>query len=173
MLKHSDHKIVCCISLILLLFSTACKPTEKGYKAAYDAALGKRQSANEALDVDLKGGELMQVDGPQIKEINGRKVFILSDRIKRTGENESLPSNYNVAVGSYKMLTNCEAQVKDYLNSGYEAFSAVDNEGKYYSIVFSTDNLEEAVKTYEKVLYNSSGTFIGLPDAPVIIYSVK
>lgn len=162
--------LICFLSVISLV---GCKPTEKGYKAAYDAALGKRQAATESLDLGLPEGALMQVDGPQLKEIDGVNVYLQSDRIKPCDETQSLPGNYNVAVGSYKMITNCDSQCKDLRGEGYEAFPASDSEGNYYSIIFSTDSLQEAVKCYEQYQKRTDKSFIGLPNAPVIIYSPK
>ena len=52
-------------ALLILLF-TGCKPTEKGYKAAYDTALGKRESAYKELDANIPDGRLQEVDGAQL-----------------------------------------------------------------------------------------------------------
>ena len=55
--------------IFLLFLVVACKPTEKGYKTAYDAALNKRQAAMADLNVNLPDGVIQQVDGPQLQEV--------------------------------------------------------------------------------------------------------
>lgn len=159
---------------LFLLFISSCKPTEKGYKAAYDAALGKRQSATSHLGVEIPDGAFMQVDGPELKEFDGVKVYLLSEPIKPAEDGKILPASYNVAVGCYKMSTNCAAQTADLQKEGYEnAFTAVDPEGKYYTIAYSCDTLKDAVDFYKKYQSSKNRTYVGLPGAPVIIFSSK
>lgn len=156
---------------LLLLFLISCKPTEKGYKAAYDAALGKREAAMADIDVNLPEGAVQQVDGPQLKEYNGSKVYVLNQRIKPDVDGMRLPGSYNVAVGTYKMDTNCKAQVKVLREEGYDSFPAKDMEGMYYTIAGSFPTLDEAAKFYQKYMSEKDRVYIGLPKAPVIIYS--
>ncbi|MCH5236842.1 MAG: hypothetical protein J1E95_03485 [Muribaculaceae bacterium] len=158
-----------CFSMSLL---TGCKPTEKGYKAAYDAALGKRQAAT--VDIEIPEGALMDVEGPQLKEINGVSVYLLNDRIKMIEVGTRRPETYNVAVGCYKMITNCKSQVSDLKSDGYDAFGVKDSEDKYYSIAGSFGSIDEAVmlcKEFQKK--KKDFTYVGLPDAPVIIFSPR
>lgn len=161
------------IITLLLFLLPSCKPTEKGYKAAYDAALGKREAVKADLDVDLPDGAFQSVDGPQLKEVDGVKVYILNQRIKPAEEGMTLPENYNVAVGTYKMNTNSKAQAQALHEAGYEAFSAKDTEGMYYTIAGSFPSLSEAVKFYEEYKAGKDRVYVGLPNAPVIIYSPK
>ena len=160
------------IFLFLILALTGCKPTEKGYKAAYDAALGKREAARaDIIDASIPEGALQDVDGPQLKEVDGVKVYVLNQRIKAAEEGESLPGNYNVAVGCYKMVTNCRSQVNTLRGDGLEAYAAQDSDGMFYTIAGSFKFLSEAVKFSEKYRAGKDRVFVGLPNAPVIIYS--
>ena len=163
--------IICSVVCVLLLVE--CKPTEKGYKSAYDAALGKRQAAMADLDVNLPEGALQQVDGAQLREVDGVKVYVLNQRLKPADPGMELPGNYNVAVGTYKMITNSRSQSQALIAEGYKAFPAQEPDGMYYTIAGSFDNLSEAVKFYESYRKGKDRVYVGLPDAPVIIYSPK
>lgn len=151
-----------------------CKPTEKGYQAAYDAAKNKREAAIADLGVDLPKGAFQEVDGPQIKEVDGVKVYVLNQRIKPDGGAlTQLPGRYNVAIGKYKMITNCKSQAEDLTAKGYEAFPAKDTEGAYYTIAGSFQDLKEAVKFYDEFQKGKDRVYVGLPEAPVIINSPR
>lgn len=160
--------------LLVLIAVSSCKPTEKNYKAAYDAALGKRESAMADIDVNLPAGSLQQVDGPHLKEVDGVKVYLLNRRLKPEvpGIPEmKLPGRYNVAVGTYKMNTNCIAQAEALKEEGYQAFAAKDTEGEYYTVAGSFLTLEEAVKFYQEYQSGNNRVYVGLPSSPVIIFS--
>lgn len=161
------------VSTILLpAFLMACKPTEKGYKEAYDTAFNKRQEAMADIDVSGAVDGIQRVDGPQLKEIDGVKVYILNQRISPES-GEKLPGNYNVAIGTYKMSTNCLAQAQNLKEEGFEAFAAKATDGMYYTIAGSFDSLSDAVKFSVKYKSGKNRVYVGLPDAPVIIYSPK
>lgn len=155
----------------VLCFLPACKPTEKGYKTAYDAALGKRQAALEAQNLDVDAKALQQVDGPQLKNIEGHVVYIMNQRLTPAETVMNIPGNYNVAVGCYKMITNCRAQVEDLRVHGYDAFPVKDQEGLFYTIGGSFKEISEAVNFYEEYKKGKNNVYVGLPEAPVIIYS--
>ena len=154
-------------------FITSCKPTEKGYKAAYDAALGKREAVKSDIDVDLPEGALQDVEGAQLREIDGEKVYVLNQRITPADREKSLPGSYNVAVGTYKMITNCRSQSEALCNEGFQAFPAKEADGMYYTIAGSFNSLSEAVSFYKKYKNGKDTVYVGLPGSPVIIYSPK
>lgn len=161
------------LSVLLGIAFSGCKPTEKGYQAAYDAAKSKREAAVADLGVDLPKGSFQQVDGPQLKEVDGVKVYVLNERLKPADFVMELPDNYNVAIGKYKMITNCKAQAETLLSNGYHAFPAQNTEGAFYTIAGSFHTLSEAVAFYQEYQKGKDQTYVGLPDAPVIIYSRK
>ena len=157
----------------IVLILPSCKPTEKGYKSAYDAALGKRQAAMADIDVEIPQGKIQQVDGPQLREVDGKNVYVINKRISPAQAGEKLPGSYNVAVGSYKMITNASAQSQALADEGFEAFPAKDAEGTYYTIAASLHSLSEAVAFCESYKSNKNRVYVGLPDSPVIIYSPR
>ena len=159
--------------IILFLSINACKPTEKGYKSAYDAALNKRESVNASFEVNMDGKVLEQVDGPQLKEIDGIKVYVENQRLRPVSHFEILPGNYNVAVSIYKMSTNANSQVQDLRETGLDAFVAKDTDDRFYTIAGSYDSMAEALKLYKTLQKDKQRIYVGFPQAPVIIYSPK
>lgn len=151
---------------------SSCKPTEKGYQAAYDLAKGKREAVMTDLGVNLPEGALQDVDGAQLKEVDGVKVYLQNQRLSPVSEDIATES-YNVAIGKYKMNTNCVAQAKSLKEEGYDAFAAKDHEGMFYTIAGSFPTLEKAVKFYQDYQQGKNRVYVGLPSAPVIIFSPK
>ena len=158
------------IILSFFLF-VGCKPTEKGYKAAYDAALGKRQATSVDFDASLGVGTFQLSDGPQLKEIDGQQVYVLNQPLKNLDNQSKLPHSYNVAVGTYKMLTNCSAQVSGLKEDGYDAFVAIDSEDRFFSVAGSFQTMKEALTFYNKYRQKKGQSYVGFPDSPVIIFS--
>lgn len=159
------------LSIFALLIPAACKPTEKGYKSAYDAALNKRQAALDAIDAQIPAHELQEVDGMQIKTIDGVKVFLMNQRLTPLEDSGVDMENYNVAVGAYKMITNCKAQVEALREEGFRAFVAQDADGMFYSIAGSFKFVNEAAKFYSGFKKSAKRVYVGLHNDPVIIYS--
>lgn len=164
-------KIIC--AAVLLSLTVSCKPTEKNYQAAYDAARNKR-TAEAAADADMvlpAGGVIQKLDAPLTKDVNGEKLRLRRFFIKYIGSGESPAINrYNVAVARYKMPTNVKAQTEDLVAAGYEAFPVEGTDGFYYVIAASLPNLEETadfVKKYKKS--HKPSQFVGLEEDLLII----
>lgn len=167
-----NRNFVFAMALVCMCLA-GCKPTEKNYKSAYDAALEKRQAAVADLGVEIDGTRLEQVDGAQLREVDGVSVYVLNERISPADFISELPGNYNVAVGKYKMITNSKSQSEVLQKSGLHAFPAKNSEDYYYTIAASFPSLTEAVEFYKNYQKNEGNVFVGLPGAPIIIYSPK
>ena len=148
-----------------------CKPTERGYKSAYDAAVGKRQAATEALETGVGDMKLQSVDGPQLRKFKEVDYYYTAENLTVLEETPAVLLNYNVAVACFKMPTNCISMVKDLQSQDIAAFGAKTADDKYYAIIGTFDNLDDAVAWY--VMYDSATpkAYLGLPGAPVIIFS--
>lgn len=163
------------LSIVLLTLVSmtivGCKPTEKNYKSAYDAAVNKRQ-ASETLDSDLgiPGGKLQQVDGPATRVVNGDTVYVTVQHLKFIDGVEHEMHRYNVAVCAYKMKTNSAALVSDLFSKGYQAFGVQNPEGMFYVIAGSFNTLDEAA-AFDRSFRTkeTQHVYSGLPSAPVII----
>ena len=159
--------------LIIFLISgiVSCKPTEKGYKAAYDAALHKREAAQAVYSDPASGNKVQLSDGPQLKTLDGREYFYLAEPINPF-ENEGIEiRNFNVAIASFKMPTNCRSLISDLRDEGYPAFGLRNGEDNFFVVANSFHNLSEAVEFSESIRKTGKFNFIGLPGSAVVIYS--
>lgn len=164
------RKSVIIFGVLWAMLAVGCKPTEKNYKAAYDAALQKRQAAATDPDIDIPDGALLQTDGPQKRVVDGDTVYVQGERLKFFTGEEHAKHRYSVAVAAYKMKTNCSAQVSDLFAKGYAAFGVENPEGKFYVIAGSFDTLGEAVAFSRKfAAAEKKHVYSGLPEAPVIL----
>ena len=158
--------------LALIPIAAGCKPTEKNYKAAYDAALKKREAAAVDADMMIPAGALQQIGGPQKRKIGDVEVYMLVEPIRQIADSGVAMRRYNVAVASYKMQTNSSAQVADLVSQGYNAFEAENGDQKFYVISAAFDTPEDAAAFISQYKVKSpDASYVGLPDAPVIIES--
>lgn len=148
-----------------------CKPTEKNYKAAYDAALAKRTYENNDPDLNLPSSGYQKIGGPERKKIGDRSYDYLFMRLKPLNEGAEM-QQYNVAVSVYKMPTNCESQVKDLQSVGYSSFGAKSGDDRYYVIVGTYPTIEEAAACADEYMKgNKDAFYVGFAGGPVIIRS--
>lgn len=159
------------LASVALMLSGGCKPTEKNYRNAYDAAVAKREKANNELDDLLPAGSVLQdADGPLTMKINGRDVAYTRDRVKVEAEGEGVPQGrYRVAVGLYTMSTNAEGQCARLRESGYDSYLAVNADGKHYLMIGAWDTPEEAADAAEAFAKrNKNFPYPGLKGEPVL-----
>lgn len=164
--KSGSVILILCVLCCIAIFSS-CKPTEKNYRSAYDAAIAKREKANSENMLPATG--LLSVDGPRLHVVNGDTLYVLNERLK--GYPDSIRLNeYNVAIAMFKMRTNASA-LASRLDAGTERFIvAQGREGKWYTLAGSFDSLEKAIKAalnFKKEHWEYN--YISLPGAPVII----
>lgn len=165
--KKSIIRLAIALSGFLIL--TGCKPTEKNYKAAYDAALSKRQAEESDPDLNLPAGGYQRLDEPGKKEIDGKSYSYQFLRLKPLDENQKL-SPFNVAVAVYKMPTNCNSQVGDLVSEGYPAFGARSGDDRYFVIIGGFTTMEDAASAVDEYKRkNKEAVYVGLSDNPVII----
>lgn len=158
--------IIAAAAAALLL--PACKPTEKNYKAAYDAAVAKREKA--MAETMAPAGELISEDGPQRRVVNGDTIFVATERVRPEAKDVRLPE-YNVAVTKYRMGTNARAGAEDLRAAGYAGAMAVYSaEDSWYTIAGGFPTLDEAVAFSRRFRSdNPRHRYIGLPASPVIV----
>ncbi len=158
-------KIIFMIALASVVLA-GCKPTEKNYRAAYDAAISKRQSAEDSLAAD----GLVSTDGPRSRNIDGKDYYFLTETIKAAEGYETL-KDVNVAVAEFKMPTNARSGVEALREKGYDARLAQGVCDKWVVIAGSFDSIKEATELIDEFRRkNPSYPYIGLgADAPVII----
>ena len=158
--------------LILLgmvgLMWAGCKPTEKNYRAAYDAAQAKREAAIKEQMLPATG--MLSDDGPQLRIIGGDSVYVLQERV-RLADSRRLPKKWAVAVGVYKMDTNAKSNAEALQGEGYKnAFVAKAPTAKYYTVTDCYMTLDSArVAGKEFRMKHKGYPYVGLPGAPVLL----
>lgn len=160
--------MICISAAMVALMFVGCKPTENNYKAAYDAAVSKRQEVAKEQMRPATG--LMSDDGPQLRVVDGDSVYVLRERL-RTLDGERIPARWLVAVGVYKMDTNAKASVGALHAGGFpEAFAAKATGGRHFAVAATASSLDSA-RIVAKVFREAfpEYPYVGLPGAPVLI----
>ena len=148
-----------------------CKPTEKNYQAAYQAAQNKRK-ADAAVDPDMAipAKALQSFDAPRTKEVDGEQLRLKRFFIKYIGKGDAPEiGRLNVAVAKYKMPTNVIAQTEDLRASGLNAFPVEGSDGSFYVIAGSFPTYEEVsgfIKEYKKK--HPASSVVGLDGEPLV-----
>ncbi len=152
-----------------MLALSSCKPTEKGYRQAYDAALNKREIARQENMLPAQG--LRSDDGPQLRILDGDTVYV-DRQILHTEDNKRPPKLWYMAVGVYKMDTNAKANVASLRQSGWkDAVTLKGLGGKWYAMAAPSstlDSLRMESKRFEKK--NKTYPYVGLPGKPVMVF---
>lgn len=160
-------------SVIVMLLSglVSCKPTEKNYQAAYDAARLKKEIANAKLHEDVEGNvELQDTDGPKAIKSGNVTIFVVREPMKYFCGTKDELRRFNVAVACYSMPTNCNAQVENLIKAGHKAFGVVTASKKYYVVAGSFATLKEAQAFSSK--YSAAQkpeAFVGLQGHPLLL----
>ncbi|MDE6007388.1 MAG: hypothetical protein K2G67_07530 [Muribaculaceae bacterium] len=154
-------------AFVALMF-VACKPTEKNYKAAYDAAQIKREQA--AAEQMRPASGLLSDDGPSLRVVDGDTIFVTRDRL-RLPDGQRPAGEWGVAVALFKMSTNAVATASDLHEAGFpEATYLKGAGGKHYAVAGVTSTLDSArniAADFRRAF--PEYPYIGLPGAPVII----
>lgn len=137
------------LSLLLILLLGACKPTERNYKAVYDAARAKREAVDDALAIPP--GALQSADGPAWRVVDGDSVLWLSQPLSLEKGETGIPDGpvggigaFNVAVGAYSLPTNPLDQAASLRREGYDAYVVKGMDGKFYCVASGFPTAAEA-----------------------------
>lgn len=167
-MKKTVPALAAFVALIVTL--PACKPTEKNYKAAYDAAKGKREQSLADRGVT---GPLQSDDSYSIRVVDGDSVWVGHDYVSLRNPDDSKPSGvagrYGVAVAAFKMPTNARAMTSDLKAAGHGAWTAVDGRGKVYVLADLYPDLQQAAAAARRFSADApSFIYVGVP-APTVM----
>lgn len=146
---------------------TGCKPTESGYRKAYEQAQQK-QAREEAARRELQRGEqlvgngaLQEVDGCKIERLCGDSVWTLHTRFAL----KDSVSPYSLAVARMKMPANAHSMTEE-----YGAGRVVKSGGFYYVLMAESDSCEDVTGALRrfKAIYPEYKA-INLPGLTVIV----
>lgn len=158
---------------MLLLTLAGCKPTEKGYRQAYDAAKAKREYVDPDADLLTGGHKLLDESASNWNVTGGDTLQMMHFRLSPEGGVKWPQSGpYRLAVAKFKMDTNSKSLLANIENSGtLTPVMASDGKGTHYIIAGSAtypDSLAYVLADFRKE--NPGFRHIGLrPEAPVII----
>lgn len=150
---------------------TSCKPTEKGYRSAYEAAKNKREQADPDLLL-LGGHKLLTDDATNWKRLGGDSLQVMHIMLKPdNGAKWPETGPYRLAVAMFKMTTNANSMLKDLEGGKLRPVSATDGKDRHYIIAGSAtyaDSLANVLATFRKE--HPGFRHIGMPgEAPVVI----
>ena len=161
------------MSVVLFGILYGCKPTEKGYRQAYEAAKSKREQADPEEALLTGGHKLLNEESTNWKVIAGDSLQMQHIFLKPTnGEKWPETGPYRLAVAMFKMTTNANSMIVDLKRKGsLKPVIATDGKDKYYIIAGSAtyiDSLGNVLTTFRKE--NPGFQYIGLtPAKPLII----
>lgn len=163
--------------IVLMAVAVGCKPTERNYQAAYDAALRKRQADSIAMSVDASGHKIIAYDAPRTVTVGDRSLRLITCFTKSLDDTlMSMPVKlYQVAVGKYRMPTNARAQARSLMESGFpDATVVTDGRDLYYAVAGRFDSLEATAECVGRLVSSfPSSSFVGLDGAPLVIQSPR
>ncbi len=157
--------------LLGILYS--CKPTEKGYRQAYEAAKSKREQVDPEEDLLTGGHKLLNEESTNWKVLAGDSLQVQHMFLKPTdGVQWPQKGPYRLAVAMFKMTTNANSMLEDLKKKGsLQPVVATDGKDKYYIIAGSgtyVDSLGNVLSTFKKE--NPDFQCIGLtPPKPLIV----
>ncbi len=158
---------------VLLGMFWSCKPTEKGYRQAYEAAKSKRDQVDPDEDLLTGGHKLLSQEATNWRVLDGDSLQVQHMFLRPTdGVKWPQRGPYRLAVAMFKMTTNANSMIEDLQKRGsLQPVVATDGKNTYYIIAGSAsyvDSLGNVLKTFKKE--NPGFQYIGLsPERPVIM----
>lgn len=159
-MKHTLYIIGAALACLFAL--PGCKPTEKNYKSAYDAALRKRESVMPSQTDD--GTVIKAIDAPREVAVGGDRIGVKTQFLHSEDPLVSTQPRYVVVVGRYKMPTNARGQVADLKAGGFpQALVMTDGDKMYLAVADFAETLEEVGEKVASLRKKMKGIpFVGL-----------
>lgn len=165
-------KVILMVCMLLPMLH-ACKPTEKGYQQAYEAAKSKREQKDPDEDLLTGGHKLLEEGSTRWSVIAGDSVQMQHTFLKPVkGSVWPQSGPYRLAVAMFKMNTNANSMIEDLRKDrSLTPVIATDGKDTYYIIAGSAtyvDSLSNVLSTFKQE--NPGFQYIGLtPAKPLIL----
>lgn len=158
---------------VLIAALSGCKPTEKGYRQAYEAAKSKREQKDPDEDLLTGGHRLLNETSSNWRVVGGDSLQ-MEHKFLRPIDGGKWPQSgpYRLGVALFKMTTNANSLLSDLKKGGsLQPVIATDGKDSFYIIAGSAtyiDSLSNVLTTFRKE--NPDFQYIGLgQDKPLII----
>lgn len=152
-------KLLIMAAVAVLLTMGACKPNETQYKAAYEAAVAKRDSKGDPVENTIYNRYRQQARQTYIP-LNGDTLAVQTEFIGYTkdgGATREGTQRYNVVVGSFKQVFNARAMRERLAGLGYEnPFILHTREPLYYVVAATCSTAQEALDELKRVKADTS-----------------
>lgn len=163
------------MAVAMLLLAGACKPTEKNYRAAYDAAKAKREYKDPDEEL-LTGGHRLLSDDATNWVVLGQDSLQTERIWLKPSDGAKWPQSgpYRLAVAMFKMSTNANSTLSDLKkHKGLTPVIAEDGQKRLFLIAGSAttpDSLAAVLSTFRKAAPDF--TYIGMEKSrPMVIFS--
>lgn len=160
--------MITCLGILLAGVCSSCKPTEKNYKAAYEAAQKKRMKDASDPDILIPQGGLINDDTPGIETIDSVKTYVRYEPLKLIEGKQPL-KRFNVAIASFKMTANAKASYEELLANYPDAVLLQSAKDVYYVCIISTSDKSQAVKALRDFHNSVKGVYLGIPEQQPIL----
>ncbi|MCM1110541.1 MAG: SPOR domain-containing protein [Clostridium sp.] len=153
-------RILIPIAAAALILGAGCKPSEKHYRAAYEAA---RQKQEETGGIDSTIYSAMRPQGRGSIVIAGADTLTVQTVAigypKDSGADASTVLRYNIVVGQFKQIFNARQMRQRLIGAGYEGALVVNTrEPLYYVVAVSCATPEEAAAALKRISGDKSLT---------------
>lgn len=147
------------IGVISLLMLGACKPNEAQYKAAYEAAVAKRDAKGDAVEGTIY--EKYRNQARQTLIPLGSDTLAVQTEIigytKDGGATRETTDRYNIVVGRFKQVFNARAMRERLIKLGYEnPFILHTREPLYYVVAATCGSAQSALEELQRVKADTS-----------------
>lgn len=158
-----------------LLLLSACKPTEKNYRTAYETAMAREQ---QDVDPDIlrqmKAEELppmVRVMGDSVRVKRMPIAWYYTPAQVDSGKRIS-PANYNVCVANYKMPANAKAHAESLAERGFRSAVMSQGQTRFFVMAGMVSTLDSAAHLSSRLLRDYPHEYVGQP-CPIAIQPVR
>lgn len=141
----------------LAIGMTSCKTNESNYRAAYEAAKQKNEESRGIENTVYEKIRNEAVNSRLIVDGDTIPMMTVNVKIAQSTTTPEQVKRYSLVINQFKQIFNARSQMNRLRENGYpDAFVLETGEPLYYVVAATTDDSEEAQKTYMKIQKDKS-----------------
>lgn len=159
--------------LVLGALLAGCKPSEKAYKAAYEATVAHRNETDSPVAGTVFNRYRQAARTSYVLTEDGDTLGVRVEAIgfpKETGTERDRMKMYSVVVAQFKQVFNAQAMRDRLAGFGYEPFIVATREPLYYVVAGTFETPTEADRFAKKIV--SDDRFKVQKDCPWVLQPV-